>query len=154
MAIIKTERNFVYAYDPEPDDTFVKVAWFGPPQDGKHRMQFHTRPEPIEKYDEAVAWAKEMADQMTFPLYVVPMTSERANVGEAPATGNENGAYGITNDMLDGLHGVEVAAVQRRIAEEQARLEWPANVKAVLELLVERVSELQKRVAALEAGRG
>lgn len=68
-------------------------------------------------------------------------------------TGNEDGAYGITNEMLDGLHGVEVAAVQRRLAEEQARLEWPANVKAALELLVEKVSELQRRVAALEAGR-
>ena len=78
MPVIKTQTNRVVADDPEPDDAFVQVAWFGPSQDGKHRAQFHTRPEPIEGYHAAIDWAVSMADQMVFPLFVVPLTVERA----------------------------------------------------------------------------
>lgn len=77
MPVIKTNNNRVVADDPEPGDAFVKVTWFGPSQDGKHRKQFHTRPQPIEEYQAAVDWAVSMADQMAFPLYVLPLRADK-----------------------------------------------------------------------------
>lgn len=78
MSVIRTTRNRVVFDDPEPGDALVRVVWFGPPQDGKHLAQFSTRPEPIEHFQQAVDWAVSMADQMVHPLYVVPMTFEKA----------------------------------------------------------------------------
>lgn len=78
MPVIHTSRNRVVADEPEAADAFVQVVWFGPPQDGRHRKQFHTRAQPIEQYQEAVDWAVGMADAMEHPLYVVPLTVERA----------------------------------------------------------------------------
>ena len=78
MPVFKTNTNRVVADDPEPGDAFVQVAWFGPPQDGLHLKQFHTRPQPIEEYQACIDWAVSMADQMAYPLYVVPMTFDRA----------------------------------------------------------------------------
>lgn len=77
MPVYKVGANRVVADDPEPGDCFVKVVWFGPPQDGKHLKQFHTPPQPIEEYQAAVDWAVSMADQMVFPLYVVPIQADR-----------------------------------------------------------------------------
>lgn len=78
MPIIKTGRNRVAADEAGPDDTHVQVVWFGPSQDGENRMQFQGPLSPIEDYEAAVAWAVEMAEQMTHPLYVVPMTGVQA----------------------------------------------------------------------------
>jgi hypothetical protein len=75
MPIIQCGANRVAADEPEADDTHVRVVWFGPPQDGRHRKVFEGPLEPAENYDAAVAWAVEMAPQMVFPLYVVPMTA-------------------------------------------------------------------------------
>lgn len=66
-------------------------------------------------------------------------------------TGNETPGTGVTNDMLDGLLGVHVAAAQHRIAAERAREEWPANVNAALQALTDRVLDHEARVARLEA---
>ena len=62
------------ADEPEDDHTHVQVFWFGPPTDGLHRKVFEGPLEPIGMYEEAVAWACEMAEQMVYPLYVLPMT--------------------------------------------------------------------------------
>lgn len=98
MAIIKTERNVVYAYDPEPGDAFVEVTWHGPPEpDGKHLVPFGGRPQPIEQYQQAVDWAVSMADAMAYPLHVVTMpadrllTPERLERAFASMTGQERG---------------------------------------------------------------
>ena len=69
-------------------------------------------------------------------------------------TGNEAPHTGVTNDMLDGLLGAQVAAAQDRIAAERAREEWPANVNAVLRALAGRAAEHEARIAALEARLG
>lgn len=74
MPIIKCGTNRVAADEPEDDHTHVQVFWFGPPTDGVHRRVFEGPLEPIEMYEEAVAWACEMAEQMVHPLYVLPMT--------------------------------------------------------------------------------
>jgi len=69
-------------------------------------------------------------------------------------TGNEAPDIGVTNDMLDGALGAQVAAAQARIAAERAREEWPANVNAILRALADKVAEQGTRVAALEARLG
>jgi hypothetical protein len=74
MPVFKTANNRVVADEPECDDTHVRVVWFGPPQDGLHMKIFHGPALPAEDYDDAVEWARSMADQMVYPLYVVPMT--------------------------------------------------------------------------------
>lgn len=73
MPTIKTATNRVVADEPGPDDTHVQVVWFGPTQDGLHRKVFEGPLLPTEQFDEAIAWAREMADQMVHPLYVVPL---------------------------------------------------------------------------------
>lgn len=100
MAIIKTERNVVYAYDPEPGDAFVEVTWHGPPEpDGKHLVPFGGRPQPIEQYQQAVDWAVSMADAMAYPLHVVTlpaskvMNAERVDRAYASMTGRERGEF-------------------------------------------------------------
>lgn len=75
MPIIQSGRNRVAADDPEPADTHVQVVWFGPAtEDGQRRKVFEGLVEPVENYEAVVAWAVEMASQMVYPLYVVPMT--------------------------------------------------------------------------------
>lgn len=87
----------VAADTPGPDDEFVQVVWFGPPQDGLHRKIFEGPVEPIENYDAVLAWATEMAGQMVYPLYVVPMTgvetlrTERMRQGVASLTDQQRG---------------------------------------------------------------
>lgn len=74
MTIISTKQNTVYAYEPEEADTFVSVTWHGPPDEGSRFLRaFTTRPQPIEEYQAAVDWAVSMADQMAYPLHVLPM---------------------------------------------------------------------------------
>jgi hypothetical protein len=74
MPIIKCGDNRVVTDEPEADDTHVQVVWFGPPQDGAHKKIFEGPLEPVENFEAAVTWAVEMAEQMVFPLYVVPLT--------------------------------------------------------------------------------
>jgi len=74
MPIIPSGSNRVVTDEPGPDDTHVQVVWFGPPQDGAHRKVFHGPIEAIEDYEAAVAWAVEIAAQMVYPLYIIPMT--------------------------------------------------------------------------------
>lgn len=73
MSVIRTKTNMVCAYDPEADDLFVQVVWHGPDDDGRHLRAFEGPPWPIENYQAAIDWAVSMADQMRFPLYVVPL---------------------------------------------------------------------------------
>jgi len=95
-----TEANAhgrVAADTPGPDDEFVQVVWFGPPQDGLHRKVFEGPVEPIENYDTVLAWATEMSKMMVYPLYVVPMTgvevlrTERMRQGVATLTDQQRG---------------------------------------------------------------
>lgn len=73
MPVHKTQNNRVIADDPEPDDLFVQVVWHGPDEDGRHLREFEGPPWPIEEYDKTIQWAVGIADQMRFPIYVVPM---------------------------------------------------------------------------------
>ncbi|WP_446654928.1 hypothetical protein [Blastomonas sp.] len=82
MTVIKTNTNRVVADEPEDDHTHVQVVWFGPSQDGTHRKVFDGPLMPIEDYQEAVAWAVSMANQMTCPLYVVPLCGTDALTNE------------------------------------------------------------------------
>jgi hypothetical protein len=97
MPVIKTSNNRVVADDPEPSDAFVQVAWFGSAEYGSRKGVFHTRPQPIEEYQDAVDWAVSMADQMAHPLYVVPMrfgdviSRERLQQAFDSMTGQERG---------------------------------------------------------------
>ena len=95
-----TEANAhgrVAADTPGPDDEFVQVVWFGPPQDGLHRKVFEGPVEPIENYEAVLAWATEMSKAMVYPLYVVPMTgvqalrTERMQQGVARLTDQQRG---------------------------------------------------------------
>lgn len=72
MPVINTGRNQVVAYEPGPDDLFVKVVWHGPGEDGRYRHQFDGPLLPLLDYQAAVDWAVSMAEQMRFPLHVVP----------------------------------------------------------------------------------
>jgi hypothetical protein len=76
MAIIKTERNFVYAYDPQPDDVFVRASLLGPGDEPGTRTPRHLRYLPITEYQGLVDWAVSMADQMAFPIHVLPLSYE------------------------------------------------------------------------------
>lgn len=100
MAIIKTERNFVYAYDPQPGDQYVEVTWHGPPEEGgRHLIPFGGRPLPIERYQAVVDWAVSMADAMAYPLHVVTLptdgvlTAERMDRAYASMSGQERGEF-------------------------------------------------------------
>ena len=73
MSVIRTKTNMVCAAEPEEDDLFVQLVWHGPDEDGRHLRAFECPPQPIEEYQSTVDWAVGMADQMRFPLYVVPL---------------------------------------------------------------------------------
>lgn len=63
MAIIRTKRNWVYAYEPLPRDRWVVTMI------GNKRLPM----QPIDHYHHAVAWAVSMADQFEHHLNIVPM---------------------------------------------------------------------------------
>lgn len=73
MAIIQTQRNIVYAYEPQPGDVLLSVGWSAPFGDGKHRRPVSLRYLPIGEYAETVEWAKELADQLAYPIHVLPL---------------------------------------------------------------------------------
>ncbi|SIQ75445.1 hypothetical protein SAMN05880590_10715 [Rhizobium sp. RU35A] len=73
MTIIPTRRNTVYAYDPLPEDTRADVTLVGKDMNGKpvrHLLLTQT----IDKYQDAIRWAVEMADFMEGPIEIVTMT--------------------------------------------------------------------------------
>ncbi len=78
MSVIRTKTNMVCAYEPEADDLFVQVVWHGPGEDGRHLRAFEGPPWPIEDYAATLQWAVGIADQMRFPLYVVPLRAKDA----------------------------------------------------------------------------
>lgn len=127
MPVIKTMRNKVVADDPGPDDTHVQVVWFGPSQDGKHRKVFEGPIEPIENYEEAVAWAVEKAAQMVFPLYVVPM-----GAAEVLRTSEAQNALAMLSDQERGELRQAVAAMLGRIMRDCDDPEVRADAHEVL----------------------
>lgn len=74
--MIPNTTGRVVADAPSPEDTHCQVVWFG--RDGSHRKAFEGPIQPIEEYAEVLGWAHEMASQMAYPLYVVPMTGAQA----------------------------------------------------------------------------
>lgn len=113
MTVIKTNRNRVVIDDPEPDDTHVQVVWQGPPQDGPYRVLFEGPLLPIERQDEAVAWARSMADFMLYPIYVMPMTGR-----EALRTEQMNGAFANLTDQQRGQLLHKVVAMLTRLLRD------------------------------------
>jgi hypothetical protein len=79
MAIFQTERNRVYAYDPQPDDVFVRASLLGP-ADGedifnpRRLTSRHLRYMPITSYLGLVEWAIGMADKMAYPIHILPLS--------------------------------------------------------------------------------
>ena len=113
MPIIKVDGNRVAADEPGPDDTHVRVVWFGPPQDGLHLKIFEGPLQRIEDYDAAVAWAVEMAAQMVHPLYVVPLSGV-----EALRTDEMQDAVAGLTDQQRGELRRHVAATLARIMRD------------------------------------
>lgn len=98
MPVHKTKTNTVIAEEIGEDDHWVQVVWHGPPEEGeRHCREFQGPTLPIDDYDQAVKWAVGMADQMRFPLYVVPlhakdlMRTERMKQAIANLTDQERG---------------------------------------------------------------
>lgn len=73
MAIIQTQRNEVIAHERQPKDVFVRVSLIAPAGDGKHLRPLHLPYEPISHYHEAVDWAVSVADQMAYPIHILPL---------------------------------------------------------------------------------
>ena len=79
MAIISTQRNTVYAYDPQPDDVFVRIAFIGPAKGQDLLFPRVTTPRhlpfrPIAEYAAEVEFAVGIADQFARPIHVRPFT--------------------------------------------------------------------------------
>jgi hypothetical protein len=68
MSVIRTKQNFVYAYDPQPEDAFVYTWLMG--SEKRHLLTTRT----IDQYQAAVDWAVGMADQMAHPIEVVTVS--------------------------------------------------------------------------------
>lgn len=82
MTTITTQRNKVITEEPEVDDVFVRVSLTVPGDAPGTRTVRHLPYQPISEYDEAVAWAVSMADQLAFPIHVVPLSySDIRNTG-------------------------------------------------------------------------
>jgi hypothetical protein len=80
MPVHMTERNFVTAYEPLPDDMMVRTIISG--GDGSART---LSTQHIDQYKAAVDWAVSMADQFEHPVHVVPISAEEygADHGDA-----------------------------------------------------------------------
>jgi len=70
MSVKHTKRNMVCAYDPLPEDLFVETWLIG--SEGRFCLSTF----PIDRYDEAVAWAVSMSDVMARHIELVPITGE------------------------------------------------------------------------------
>lgn len=74
MTTITTQRNRVITEAPEADDVFVRVS-LTVPGDAPGRLSVRHLPyEPITDYQAAVDWAVSMADQLAYPIHVVPLS--------------------------------------------------------------------------------
>ena len=76
MTTIATQRNKVVTDDPEADDVLVYVGWTGPSDTPGVRTAISTRYMPISAYRECLDWAVAIADQFSYPLYVVPLNHD------------------------------------------------------------------------------
>ncbi len=74
MTTITTQRNRVITEEPEDDDVFVRVSLTVPGDEPGTRTVRHLRYQPISDYEQAVAWAVGMADQLAYPIHVVPLS--------------------------------------------------------------------------------
>ena len=74
MPVIKTKRNKVVADDLEPDDVVILVAWRAPTVDGEHQRYIELPWQPISEYNETLDWAISIADQITHPIYILPLS--------------------------------------------------------------------------------
>lgn len=74
MTTITTQRNRVITEEPEDDDVFVRVSLTVPGDEPGTRTVRHLPYQPISDYDAAVAWAVSMADQLAYPVHVVPLS--------------------------------------------------------------------------------
>ena len=75
MTKILTLRNKVVADEREPDDVLVYVGWTGPADENGIRRSFRTKYMPIAEYQDCIDWAVSIADQMAYPLYVLPLST-------------------------------------------------------------------------------
>lgn len=71
---IQTTRNVVITEQPEPDDVFVRISLIGPGDEPGTLNPRQLRYLPITAYQECLDWAVGIADQMSHPLYVVPLS--------------------------------------------------------------------------------
>ena len=76
MPVIKTKRNKVVADDPEPGDVVIQVAWRAPTVDGEHQRYIELSWQPIYEYNETLNWAISMSDQLTYPIYILPLSHQ------------------------------------------------------------------------------
>ncbi|AUW58302.1 hypothetical protein C1T17_09505 [Sphingobium sp. SCG-1] len=82
MTTITTQRNRVITEEPEADDVFVRVSLTVPGDEPGRLSVRHLPYQPISDYDAAVAWAVSMADQLAYPIHVVPLSySDIRNTG-------------------------------------------------------------------------
>lgn len=97
MSVVRTKQNLVCAYEAGPDDLFVQVVWHGPANDGRHMRAFEGPPCPMAEYQATLDWAVSIADQMVFPLHVVPLrakdvlATDYIRRGVARLTGQQRG---------------------------------------------------------------
>lgn len=68
MAIIKTKRNYVSAYEPLDRDVAVEVLFI--PNGSNLRLRLAVA--PIDQYQAMVDWAVSIADRFDLPIQVVP----------------------------------------------------------------------------------
>jgi hypothetical protein len=122
MAIIETERNRVYAYEPQPDDVFLRVGW-GAPGDGRHLRTITLPYQPISSYRATVDWAVSIADQMAYPIHVVTLNSRDMRV-----PGRFKSICDAVSGMTDQEHGemrglviATCAEVMRDCGDRQVR---------------------------------
>ena len=116
MAVIKTKRNFVSAHEPLKRDAYVCV-WINGIR-GRHLLVTL----PIDQYPAALCWAVQVADQITQPIEIVPVTSEeyltrrRRNVEEVLSDLNDEERWEIREFAVDAslsiLHDCDDSALQ------------------------------------------
>jgi hypothetical protein len=122
MAIIKTQRNTVYAYDRQPDDVLVCVSWPAPVGDGKHLRSVRLPYAPISEYAAAVDWAVGFADKMAHPIHVLPL-----NHGDIFNTGR----FEPFRKFLANMNEKERAEVRQIIVDSWAAIMRDSNTPAL-----------------------
>lgn len=74
MTTITTQRNRVITEEPEVDDVFVRVSLTAYGVEPGRLTVRHLPYQPISEYQAAVDWAVGIADELTFPVHVVPLS--------------------------------------------------------------------------------